>query len=113
MTRGTNKQAAAKARSGGLAAYVKPTSSEGGIGSSPEYVDWSEVPQNLLAHAIWAAVKLGGALTFGANRKGDCYAITVHDSGDRNTYYWHCSPSGFEELCDWLELFVHNVEQAS
>jgi len=49
--------------------------------------DWSGVDGNLLAKAVAAIARAGGALRLGYTRDGGAYAIGIYGDGDPYTVY--------------------------
>ena len=50
--------------------------------------DWSSCPGELIAKAIGAITRNGGAVRFGYSRDGGAYAIGIYGDGDPFTEYF-------------------------
>lgn len=110
MARGNGKQSQQAQHSGKLSAFVKPKDGNEAAGSGREFVDWSEVSPSLVAGAVWAAVKEGGALLFGDSRDKSCYSIKVYAGGNGTAYYFPCTENGLTELETFLQSIIDLVE---
>lgn len=110
MARGNGKQAQQAQSIGKLSAFVKPKDSNGQSQANVDFVDWSEISPSLLAGAIWAANKEGGALLFGHSRDKTCYSVKVYAGGDGTPYYFACTESGLSDLETFLQSIVDLVE---
>jgi len=66
--------------------------------------DWSEVDGALLAKAIAAVARDGGALRFGYTRDGGAYAVGFYGDGDPFTEY--IPPS--EDVGEWLKGVIED-----
>jgi len=72
--------------------------------ASGEQADWAGANGELLAKAIAAVARDGGALRFGYTRDGGAYAVGIYGDGDPFTEY--IKPS--EDLDEWLKGIIED-----
>lgn len=111
MPRGNGKQAqTAKLEKSGLLAYVKGASN-GDNGTAQEFVDYGEIDGRFLIGAVWAAVKMGGAIMFGCSRDKTCYSVRLYYGSEGKSYYFPCNPNGVVDMEGFLQGLI-NVADA-
>jgi len=112
MARGNGKQAQEAIRSGKLSKFVRKEDGPEDLGGASSWVDWSEVSAPLIAGAVWAANKEGGALMFGHSRDKRNYAIRIYDGDAGSSYYFPCTSNGLDELETFLRGIIEITEGA-
>lgn len=102
MPRGNGKQAQEAKRSSKLSSFVKPKGEDAENGFGGDYPDWLEINGGYMQGATAAVVRAGGALLFGCSQDKLMYSVRVYDGGQGTSYYFRCSPSGAQELEEFL-----------
>lgn len=109
MPRGNGSNGKAKAGRSGLGKFMPNGAGGAAYHGAADKADWSSIHPDLLAAAVVAADRSGGALLFGADRQQTQFAVTVFYSGDKNTFYWLRTGDGAAQLESWLEAFISEL----
>lgn len=106
MPRGDGKHAKQATAQGKLSGYIKPKDASWDSGASPMWVDWGEIPDQLIVGVVKAVNREDGAVLFGHNRAQTAYAVTIFFGGNSTPYYFPCNESGLVELYAFLQGLI-------